>query len=397
MKKSLLSASLFLSLGLNAQIINIPDVNFKTLLLNSPSINTNNDLEIQVSEAYAYSGAIEVPSASITDLTGIEYFTNIHFLNVSSNQLTNLDLSTNSLLDSIDCSWNDIALLNISNLNNLIKLNCFDNNITNLSLGQNTNIKYLRVGQNDLTSIDLSQCSNIISLDIDNNSNITSLDISNLSNLQYLECWGINVNTVDVSNNTHLKALFISNFTSLDLSNNLELEMLGGCGNSHITSLDLSIFPNFSYLCWSNSVLESINLNNGNNTNVSFLDLKQNPNLVCIQVDDVSWSTSNWTYISDGSGQIDSNQVFSNTCYSEVRNLNQNNQINVYPNPTNDILYFKTDKIIKGIEIYTLTGQKLLTLTNHNIVDLSELVNGVYMAKITTADNQIINKRIIKE
>jgi hypothetical protein len=35
----------------NAQIVSIPDANFKSALVGNPAINTNNDTEIQVGEA----------------------------------------------------------------------------------------------------------------------------------------------------------------------------------------------------------------------------------------------------------------------------------------------------------------------------------------------------------
>lgn len=42
----LLLALLFLALYANAQIVNIPDANFKAALVNDTSINTNQDGEI---------------------------------------------------------------------------------------------------------------------------------------------------------------------------------------------------------------------------------------------------------------------------------------------------------------------------------------------------------------
>ncbi|HOZ30820.1 MAG TPA: hypothetical protein PLL66_07870, partial [Bacteroidales bacterium] len=58
----------------NAQIVNIPDANFKAALVGNLSINTNGDNEIQVSEASAYAGVISVEDMEISDLTGIEAF-----------------------------------------------------------------------------------------------------------------------------------------------------------------------------------------------------------------------------------------------------------------------------------------------------------------------------------
>jgi hypothetical protein len=57
-----------------AQNVYIPDSIFKTALVNNARINTNRDTAIQVSEAAAYMGSINVSNLGITDLTGIEAF-----------------------------------------------------------------------------------------------------------------------------------------------------------------------------------------------------------------------------------------------------------------------------------------------------------------------------------
>ena len=54
------------------QNVNIPDANFKAYLVGEPSINTNGDSEIQVSEATAFNGTIDCSFLNISDLTGIE-------------------------------------------------------------------------------------------------------------------------------------------------------------------------------------------------------------------------------------------------------------------------------------------------------------------------------------
>ncbi|NQY08252.1 MAG: hypothetical protein HRT71_01880 [Flavobacteriales bacterium] len=72
---------LLFSYSLQAQIVNIPDVNFKAALLADPSINTTFDGNIEESEAANYAGSINVSGLNIADLTGIEAFTNITSLN----------------------------------------------------------------------------------------------------------------------------------------------------------------------------------------------------------------------------------------------------------------------------------------------------------------------------
>src|SRR5690554_1491033 len=105
---------LFSNIG-NAQIVNIPDVNFKGKLLEASTSNSiakdingdnmvidvNSDGEIQVSEALAVY-QLNVPNSNIEDLTGIEAFINLTRLSCHNNypaeiynNLTEIDISNN--------------------------------------------------------------------------------------------------------------------------------------------------------------------------------------------------------------------------------------------------------------------------------------------------------------
>src|SRR5690606_7735957 len=74
-------------------VVNIPDANFKAALVANAAINTNSDTEIQVSEAEAYTGAINVINLNIADRTGIEAFTQLTALDCNTKNLTSLDVS----------------------------------------------------------------------------------------------------------------------------------------------------------------------------------------------------------------------------------------------------------------------------------------------------------------
>ena len=94
MKQLLFGIFLVLGVRIKAQIVNIPDANFKNALLNhDPVIDTNNDGEISVAEAQGFTGEMEVDNKNISDLTGIEAFVNLKDLNCFDNQLTSLDIS----------------------------------------------------------------------------------------------------------------------------------------------------------------------------------------------------------------------------------------------------------------------------------------------------------------
>lgn len=209
----------------------IPDPNFKAALLNDLSINTDANSEISFPEAEAVH-ALNLSSLNITDLTGIEAFTNLTNLICSSNSLTALDVFSNTLLDTLICS---------------------NNSITSLNLGTNTQLLLLDCSQNALTSIDLSQNSILNSLSCANNP-ITSINLTNNINLTFLDCSSTTI-------------------ASLNLSTNSSLESL---------------------TCNSNSSLTTLTVKNGNNANLQIFDASNTSGLTCIEVDNPNSIGQNW-------------------------------------------------------------------------------------------------------
>jgi len=106
------------------------------------------------------------------------------------------------------------------------------------------------------------------------NNQLSSLDISNNTALERLDCRNNQLSSLDASDNTALSSLYCHNnqLSSLDTSNNTALAVLG---------------------CASNR-LSSLNLKNGNNINMYYINLSDNPDLRCVQVDDVAYSNENW-------------------------------------------------------------------------------------------------------
>ena len=122
-----------MSIGANSQIVNIPDTNFKAYLVSKALVNTNGDTEIQVSEANAFSGALNCSSRYISDLTGIEYFTDLIKLFCYENQLTSLDLTQNTALTLLNCNFNQLTSLDLTQNTDLENLKCSDNYLTYLT------------------------------------------------------------------------------------------------------------------------------------------------------------------------------------------------------------------------------------------------------------------------
>ncbi|MFH2143027.1 MAG: hypothetical protein ABIJ97_11425, partial [Bacteroidota bacterium] len=297
MKKIILiKTTLLFVLFANAQIVNIPDANFKAALVGNSLINTNGDGEIQVSEASIYNGIINVPNMNIADLTGIEAFASITDLRCGANQLTSIDISSNTALTFLQCSGNLISSIDVSNNINLSVLQCGSNQLSFLDVNNNTNLNELVCNYNLLSSLDLSnnllltflncQVNQIDTLDISNNTALTyfdcslnlfsSIDVSNNIALTELRCFSNQLNTLNVSNNVALTKLLCGNnqFNSLDLSNNTSLANLN-CKDNLLDSLNL--FANIALeILWCSSCgLTSLDVSN--NTALKTLNCYSNP------------------------------------------------------------------------------------------------------------------------
>lgn len=243
------------------QNVNIPDANFKAALVGNSSINTNGDGEIQVSEAEAITGALDIVNNGISNLIGLEYFINITHLYCQFNNLDSIDISNNPSLIWLDCGFNNINKLDVSthpNLtalfiggNNIASLNlsvnialtklaCFENKISILDLSNNLNLEEISCAHNNMNSIILGSHSKLISLYFNNN-NISSIDISNCPSLEKLGCWSNSLDTLNVTHNPKLTLLTFpgNKVPSLDLSNNPLLDHIQ-CWDNSISSLDIS-------------------------------------------------------------------------------------------------------------------------------------------------------------
>ncbi|WP_445452318.1 DUF7619 domain-containing protein [Flavobacterium sp. 25HG05S-40] len=156
----------------NAQIVDIPDPNFKAILLAANPGNTiasnfdseyikidaNNDGEIQLAEALQVRN-LYVSSASISSLIGIGSFTNIFRLDCSGNLIQHFDAGLLNIpstfsLNILDCSYNQIETIAINfPIQNLV---CHHNQITVLSIDYPQSIVVLNCSYNQLTDIDAS-------------------------------------------------------------------------------------------------------------------------------------------------------------------------------------------------------------------------------------------------
>lgn len=174
---------LVLTTVVNGQIISFPDANFKAKLLQAnvalsddPDLvylDANSDGELEVSEV-ANVWQLDVSNSNISNLSGLEYFTALKFLDCSNNSLTSITIAapiaiaslnaSHNLLTSVTVNWDtsDESGLDLS-YNNLTSftivpgdyydtINLSHNQLTDLTIN-NANISYFYVDYNNLSSI----------------------------------------------------------------------------------------------------------------------------------------------------------------------------------------------------------------------------------------------------
>lgn len=240
-------------------------------------IDTDGDGMLSTIEASAVKQIFDnMYYTTTSDLTGIEYFTELESLNLYQTQVKFLDLSKNTALKFLVCNQ--------------------DNNLESLDISQNVALEVLNVSNTKLTSLDVSHLKNLKelyckslnmgTLDISNNpllevldcagNGLTSLDVSDHISLNTLRCNSNKLTSLDVSKLTGLKELDCSynQLTSLDLTNNLALVTLS-CSRNTLGVLDLSLLTELKSLTCVMCGLT--NLDVSNNTQLDYLYCDLNP------------------------------------------------------------------------------------------------------------------------
>jgi len=401
--------ALFFYTASNAQIVNIPDANFKFTLVNLPCVDTNNDGmgdsdadtnddgEIQVSEAEAVQGLYFL-NQGIISLEGIQSFITLKGFGFGGDEIINVDLTQNLLLESLSFNSISITSIDISQNINLIELRIGETQITELVLTNNQQLLILECTHSPITTIDISQNINLIELGC-TYTPLTEIDLSGNPNLEDVLVRFNQLTSLDVSNLPNLRELDfnLNQVTELDVANNPNLESLIADDNL-ITSLDVSQNPNLFRVTISNNNLTNLNLKNGNTNNIFKMWAHDNSNLTCIQVDDVTYPSTQVCTSSNGWCKDDI-AIYSEDCSLGVDDVLAT-QITVYPNPTQNVLAIENSSNINitTIKVYDIQGRLVLQKNNpSSLLNISHLDNGLLFVQLETENGQNIVKKIIKQ
>lgn len=346
-------------------------------------------------------------------------------LKCNSNGITSLNFDNNIALTDIDCSYNTLSSISVKKNINLENFYCESTNvetidlkngnntkIVNLSLFSNLNLYCIQVDSKEYSdskwdnfkdswisffencsqTIDIPDVNfenKLISLGIDRDGqngkvyavliydikalNLSGSNITSLSGIEYFE---------DL---TDLKC-DINNLTSLDLSNNKLLESLS-CNRNKIGSLDISNNKLLVDLYCASNNLNTLNVANGNNINFTthfgrFPDFSNNPSLTCINVDNVDFSSVNW------SGSKDPLTNYSKSCglTIDIQDVNLEQKL----------VDLGIDK--DGVNGIMLKSEAInvtnLDLSSSNITNIDPLVYFLNLQTLNCSGNQIQELRL---
>lgn len=252
----------------NDLYLNIPDTYFETKLveqgIDSDGIVNQQMLKTDAEKVSRLDLNLSTNSGEITDLTGIEGFVNLKLLSASNQELEHIDLSNNTLLDTLYLLGNKFSSIDLSNNTNLIfvdiQVNKFSSSSSIIGLSNATNLKDLDLSHNYLEEFSIHNESLEV-LHISHN-DLKSIDTDGLINLQHVFIPSNKLETVDFSTNTSLETLLLTanKLQHINLENNTSLTHLYIASNS-LTSLDVS-----------------------NNQELLDLRVSDNPDLTCIKI-----------------------------------------------------------------------------------------------------------------
>lgn len=216
---------------------------------------------------------IEVEGKNISSLRGIEAFPNLTELDCGNNSIQKLDLRQNPMLITLKCNKNQLTQLDLSKNPDIDYLNCSENQLEQLDVSH-LKLEYLYCSHNDLEQLDVKNSKWLRELDCSKNElTVLDVDVIHKPNLVRVECQNNQLTSLILGENKMLRKLNCANnqLTQLNLNNMISLTELN-CANNQLTVLDVSSSPNLTTLWLKNNQLTSLNLDNNPNLNFTYTD-----------------------------------------------------------------------------------------------------------------------------
>ncbi|SDQ73830.1 hypothetical protein [Flagellimonas zhangzhouensis] len=249
----------------SSQYLLIPDSHFEQILIDQ-GIDTDGTVNGQMlredaEQVQRLDLNLNSHFGEIEDLTGIEGFVNITYLSAVGQNLVDIDVSSNTKLDTLYLQNNYLTTLDLSKNTDLILVHALVNELTEIvGLEQATQLKELNLSYNYFEDFSLTNTSMEHLLMSDNL--LTAFDASGAPNLKSMLLTTNQLNSVDLSSNPLLETLVISNNT--------------------LQNINLENSPSLMYFYASSNALTRLDVSQ--NTAIIDLRVDRNPDLSCIKI-----------------------------------------------------------------------------------------------------------------
>ena len=257
---------------------NFPDANFRSYLMSEyPSgVITTAQLNARTT--------LEVNNKGISDMKGVEYFTELTRLSCYSNNLTTINVTSNRKLTYLNLFDNKLTSINVSNNTALEQLYLHYNQLSTVSVTYHTalrtlwvqnnpNLTYVSCYDNVLTNLDVSNCTSLGTLLCYENPNLSNVyglsTCTAMNHLDVEDCAFTDLSAV--ASMPYLQKLYARNnrLTTLDVSQHRHLAYLRVLGNTqlkklycndcNLTSLIVNNCPALTeFWCYNNPNLQAI-------------------------------------------------------------------------------------------------------------------------------------------
>lgn len=194
MKTKILFLVIALTTFCNAQIVNIPDSEFKNFLRYSTAqnlrakdlagnyfaIDANADGQIQVTEAnqVSYIKIAENSTYNINSFEGINQFPNLNYFSCTNQSVIGLNIHGLNNLETINLNYCSFGSPILYDLPQLKTLSLWYDNLVTIDVSNIPSLTNLNVYQNNLTELDVSMLPNLNTLTCNNNQ-LVSLNMKN--------------------------------------------------------------------------------------------------------------------------------------------------------------------------------------------------------------------------
>ena len=245
---TVLTASLAARADVTINATNFPDANFRNYLLSEYPSGTITTAQLNARTE------LEVNNKSISNMKGVEYFTQLTSLSCYGNNLTTIDVSSNTKLTYLNVYNNKLtSITGLGYCSALEQLYLHRNQLTEVTvtyhtalrtfwIRDNPNLTSLNCCRNALTNFDIANCTSLQTLMCFENSSLTTIQgLETCTALTYIDCEDCAItNLSGVNSLNNLEKLYCRNnqLTTLTVTNKPNLKLLRLNGNTYLTTVD---------------------------------------------------------------------------------------------------------------------------------------------------------------